>query len=248
MSNLDFHKLTLVVAVLLHRVTEDWGIKVSFHPKPLKGDWNGAGAHTNYSTEATRAEGGMKAILAYIEKLGKRHKEHIACYGEDNDLRLTGRHETGHIGSFSYGVANRGSSIRIPRSCEAEGKGYLEDRRVSPPPASLPRFHLKLLMRCFGSRRPTSTRTASPASSARPPCCTRPPSPSASSAPLNPGHAASSTGRPEYNSYLSRSTFVSFSLLSSTFPPCPTSLVPPITPTAPAQDKSGAKGYSFFLF
>jgi len=114
---------------LLIRVCEEWGIKVSFHPKPLKGDWNGAGAHTNYSTESTRMDGGIKAIEEYIVKLGKRHHEHIAVYGEDNDLRLTGRHETGHIGSFSSGVANRGASIRIPRQCAAEGKGYLEDRR-----------------------------------------------------------------------------------------------------------------------
>ncbi|KAH8920470.1 putative GLN1-glutamate--ammonia ligase [Atractiella rhizophila] len=114
---------------LLMRVCEEWGIKVSFHPKPLKGDWNGAGCHTNYSTNATRAEGGIKAIEQYIELLGKRHNEHILVYGDDNDLRLTGLHETGHIGTFSSGVANRGASIRIPRSVAHEGKGYMEDRR-----------------------------------------------------------------------------------------------------------------------
>ena len=71
----------------------------------------------------------MKAIEAAIEKLAKRHNDHIAVYGEDNDLRLTGRHETGHIGTFSSGVANRGASIRIPRHVSAQGYGYLEDRR-----------------------------------------------------------------------------------------------------------------------
>ena len=76
-----------------------------------------------------REEGGIKAIEAAIEKLSKRHNEHIAVYGEDNDLRLTGRHETGAMHTFSSGVANRGASIRIPRHVSAQGKGYLEDRR-----------------------------------------------------------------------------------------------------------------------
>jgi len=114
---------------IMHRVCEEYNITVSFDPKPIPGDWNGAGCHTNYSTKAMREEGGYKVILQAIEKLGEKHLEHIALYGEGNERRLTGRHETAPINKFSFGVANRGASIRIPRQSEAEGKGYFEDRR-----------------------------------------------------------------------------------------------------------------------
>jgi glutamine synthetase len=118
-----------VARYLMYRVCEDFGVCVSFDPKPIPGDWNGSGMHSNYSTKEMREEGGYKAIIDAIEKLGQKHAEHIAVYGEGNERRLTGRHETASIHKFSYGVANRGASIRIPRDTEAEKKGYFEDRR-----------------------------------------------------------------------------------------------------------------------
>lgn len=114
---------------IMLRVCEDFGVCVSFDPKPIDGDWNGTGCHTNYSTKEMREEGGWDKIIAAIEKLGKKHQEHIAVYGAGNDRRLTGAHETAPITKFSYGVAHRGASVRIPRTAKIEGKGYFEDRR-----------------------------------------------------------------------------------------------------------------------
>jgi len=114
---------------IMIRVCEAQQVNVQFDPKPIPGDWNGAGCHTNYSTEAMRNDGGYAVIVAAIEKLGEKHLEHIAVYGTGNERRLTGAHETAPIDKFSYGVANRGASVRIPRSAEADQKGYFEDRR-----------------------------------------------------------------------------------------------------------------------
>ncbi|XP_013780228.1 glutamine synthetase-like [Limulus polyphemus] len=120
---------------ILQRVAEDFNVIVSFDPKPIPGDWNGAGAHTNFSTKAMREEDGLTEIEKAIELLALNHTRHIMAYdpneGKDNARRLTGQHETSSIHDFSAGVANRGASIRIPRQVAEERMGYLEDRRPS---------------------------------------------------------------------------------------------------------------------
>lgn len=119
-----------IARYLLMRVAEKYGLNIELHCKPIKGDWNGSGMHCNFSTKYLRETGGEAYFMKLMDAFEKYANEHIAAYGPDNHLRLTGLHETQSIDKFNWGVANRGASIRVPHSFISSGhKGYLEDRR-----------------------------------------------------------------------------------------------------------------------
>jgi len=120
-----------VARYIMQRLCEGYGIDINWHCKPLGAtDWNGSGMHANFSTTYMRETGGKEYFEKVMAAFDKFKDEHIAVYGPDNHMRLTGLHETQSIDKFNYGVADRGASVRVPHSFVNNGyKGYLEDRR-----------------------------------------------------------------------------------------------------------------------
>ena len=144
---------------ILQRITEEHGCCATFHPKPMRtwngsgGHTNFSTAkmrgpnpestdkmrgsnpestdkmRANSNNEANEANEAMNAIMDACIRLEANHAEHMAVYGEFNEARMTGLHETSSMHACTWGVSDRGRSIRIPRHVANRGHGYLEDRR-----------------------------------------------------------------------------------------------------------------------
>lgn len=119
----------IMTRYVLARVGERYGYSIDYRPKPIEGNWNGSGCHVNFSTSSIREDGGWEKIQECMGYLSRNHTLDINLYGKDNEKRLTGKHETSSMTAFTWGVANRAASVRIPTTTEKDKKGYFEDRR-----------------------------------------------------------------------------------------------------------------------
>lgn len=116
----------IMARFILYVLSEKYDAIISLHPKPFGDNYNGSGCHTNLSSEDMRND--IKYIYEACEKLKLKHGENNKFFGDYNELRLTGKHETSDINHFSYGVADRTATVRIPLSVFNDQKGYMEYR------------------------------------------------------------------------------------------------------------------------
>lgn len=119
-----------VARYILVKLSEEFRVCICFKPKSLPNPSNSSSLHlhTSFSTQETRDaqnQNGLKCIYQYIDRLSKKHTEHICIYGH-NSNRV---HSGSDYHTFSFASGYRGNNICIPKSVLKAGCGYLEDMR-----------------------------------------------------------------------------------------------------------------------